>query len=289
MSTTVVLSGGGPLAVAWECGLAAGLAQAGAAFTAVDLILGTSAGAIVGAQLAAGRDPAAMADMIIAESNGVPPPGAMLQYPIAALMKLPDLFALSHSGEAGRREVGSYALAAATSESEVAYVDRMRLSIGTDAWPAQPLGVVAVDVEDGTPRVLRRESGSSVAAAVAASCCLPGLSPPVTISGRRYMDGGLQSTANADLAAGAQSILIVCFHPPGPPGERIRARTGAQVEALKKAGARVCVIYPDEACQAAIGARPMDVTRRPEVARAGLAQGAAATEAIATLSAAATS
>ena len=60
MPTALVLSGGGPLAVAWECGLVAGLARAGLARNSMDFILGTSAGAIVGAQLAAGRNPEEM-------------------------------------------------------------------------------------------------------------------------------------------------------------------------------------------------------------------------------------
>lgn len=106
--TALVLSGGGPLAVAWECGLAAGLARGGLVLGSVDFILGTSAGAIVGAQLAAGCDPDAMANAIIAESDGVPPRGAMPAGPIASIMKLPELFALAVSGVAGRVDVGSY-------------------------------------------------------------------------------------------------------------------------------------------------------------------------------------
>jgi NTE family protein len=78
-----------------------------------------------------------------------------------------------------------------------------------DAWPEQEMGLVAVDVADGKPGVLRRESGATLAAAVAASCCLPGLSPPVSICGPRYMDGGMRSAANADLASGFDSILAV--------------------------------------------------------------------------------
>ncbi|MDB6107135.1 MAG: Patatin [Gammaproteobacteria bacterium] len=69
------MSGGGPLAVAWECGLVAGLTRAGVALNSGDFILGTSAGAIVGAQLAAGRNPEAMANAILAEIHRVPPPG----------------------------------------------------------------------------------------------------------------------------------------------------------------------------------------------------------------------
>jgi NTE family protein len=276
----LVLSGGGPLAVAWECGVAAGLARAGVALGAADFILGTSAGAIVGAQLAAGRDPVAMADAIMAETDGVPPPGAQRHYQHPAVMKLPDLFALSQTGEAGCIEVGSYAMAASTIETETPYIERMQLAIGMNAWPRGNLGLVAVSVADGRPEILRRESGATIAAAVAASCCLPGLSPPVTILGRRYMDGGMRSTANADLAAGFGSVLVLCFHLPGRPGERALARIAAQSEALAKTGTRVCVISPDAAGLAAIGPRHLDLIRRPEVARAACAQGSTAADVI---------
>jgi NTE family protein len=95
------------------------------------------------------------------------------------------------------------------------------------------------------------------------------------------MDAGLRSTANADLASGFDSILVLCFHPSGQSGERIMTRVAAQSEALMKADARVCVISPDEASLAAIGPRTMDVVRRPEVTRAALGQGAAAVEVVA--------
>jgi NTE family protein len=269
----------------------AGLARGGLAPGSVDFILGTSAGAIVGAQLAAGCDPLAMARAIMAESEGVPPRGAMPAYSSAAVDKLPALFASALGGEEGRAEVGAYALSAATMargtmeagtmealtmESEAAYVERMAVAIGVDDWPQRDIGLVAVDVADGKPVILRRDCGATIAAAVAASCSLPGLSPPVSIGGRRYMDGGMRSTVNVDLACGFDSILVLCFHPAGPVGERIAARVAAQSEMLVKSGARVGVISPDAASLAAIGSRTMDVMRRPEVARAGLAQGVAA-------------
>jgi hypothetical protein len=163
---------------------------------------------------------------------------------------------------------------------EIAYIERMKLAIGIDDWPDQDIGLVAVTVADGKPTILRRECGATIAGAVAASCCLPGLSPPVSISGRHYMDGGMRSTANADLASGFDSILVLCFHPPRQPGERVLTRVAAQSEALVKSGACVSVISPDEASLAAIGPRTMDVVRRPGVARAALAQGAAAVDAV---------
>jgi NTE family protein len=275
MRKALVLSGGGPLAVAWACGMAAGLARAGVALNPVDFMLGTSAGAIVGVLLASGRDPSELADAILAEASGVPPPGAMRDYSSAALLRLPELFAMSHGGTAGCIDVGSYALSATVSETETDYVDRMQRVIGTQEWPDADIGLVAVDTANGTPAILRRDSGATIAAAVAASCCLPGLSPPVTIAGRRYMDGGMRSTANADLAAGFDAILVLCFHSPGQPGERILTRVRAQAETLRHGGARVCVLSPDPASLAAIGSRAMDVARRPDVVRAASAQGAA--------------
>jgi NTE family protein len=95
------------------------------------------------------------------------------------------------------------------------------------------------------------------------------------------MDGGMRSTANADLACGFDSVLVLCFRPIGQPGDRVLTRVTAQSEALIKAGARVSVISPDEVSLAAIGPRPMDVVRRPEVARTALAQGAAEVDTIA--------
>lgn len=95
-----MLSGGGPLVVAWELGVAGGLASAGAALSAADKILGVSAGAIVGAQLAAGRDAHGLAQAVSDERNGVPPPGAATAHPVEAVMK-PELFARAHNGEAG--------------------------------------------------------------------------------------------------------------------------------------------------------------------------------------------
>jgi NTE family protein len=91
----------------------------------------------------------------------------------------------------------------------------------------------------------------------------------------------MRSAANADLARGFDSILVFCFHPPGSSGERMMTRMAAQSEALIKTGARVCVISPDEASLAAIGPRTMEVVRRPEVARAGMAQGAASVDVVA--------
>lgn len=273
----LVLSGGGPLAVAWECGLVAGLETAGVRIAEADFILGTSAGAIVGAQLAHGRDPAAMTAAILDEAKGVAPPGARPFDP-AAVARLPELFAKAqsrpHDPAAARAEVGAYALAQ-TTESEEAAAARFTALVGTRTWPEHGFGCAVVDALDGSVRLLTRDCGASLDRAVAASCSLPGISPPITIEDRPFIDGGFASAANVDLVESYDELLVAVFAPAGPRRERIAGRLDPQLERLRTAGKRVHLLWPDEACAAAIGEQAMDVRRRPDVARAGLAQGKA--------------
>ncbi|MDE1995568.1 MAG: patatin-like phospholipase family protein, partial [Rhizobiaceae bacterium] len=274
MSKALVLSGGGPIAVAWECGLIAGLAQSGCTLADADFILGTSAGAIVGAQLAGGRDPVVMAEKIMAEADRPRGAGNGALHSAEAITKLPELFAKSQSSELGRIEVGAYALASSTPDDIATYVQQMSSIIDVDYWP-ETLGIVAVDIADGKPRILRQDCGATLGTAVAASCCLPGLSPPVPIAGRLYMDGGMRSTANADLIAHFDTVFILGFHPPGPVGQRIMSRVTAQADTLTTGGMRVLVVAPDEACLEAIGANSRDFSRRPQIARTAIMQGGA--------------
>jgi NTE family protein len=122
--------------------------------------------------------------------------------------------------------------------------------------------------------VFDRASGVSLVDAVAASCAVPGIWPPVTIDGRRYMDGGVRSTDNADLAAGAARIVVV-----SPFGMNSQVPSPMPlpevVGRLRDSGAEVRVLQPDEASAAAMGANPLDPATRVPAAEAGLAQGRA--------------
>lgn len=280
MSKALVLSGGGPLAVAWECGVLSGLAQSGFALSLADFVLGTSAGAIVGAQIASGRDPSLMANLIIAEAENTSVAKAGSFYPPDAIAKLPELFRKSQTGETGRIEVGAYAMAASTPENPAAYIKRMTSIIGFDSWP-EKIGIVVVDIAAGKPRVLCRDCGATLGTGVAASCCLPGLHPPVAIGGKHYMDGGLRSAANADLVGRFDVVLVLSFNPPGPVGQRMISRVTAQVDELAASGMTVSVITPDEACLDAIGSDTMDFARRPEVALRAIEQGTKAAASLA--------
>ena len=82
MTRALVLSGGGPVGIAWEAGLIAGLAEGGAHLAKADYILGTSAGSFVGSQLAMGKAAGDMAAAILAEANR-PRPAPRLSRPSA--------------------------------------------------------------------------------------------------------------------------------------------------------------------------------------------------------------
>nr|WP_237419494.1 patatin-like phospholipase family protein [Kitasatospora sp. SID7827] len=83
---------------------------------------------------------------------------------------------------------------------------------GADQWPDRHLLVTALDTETGEQQVFDRASGAPLPRAVAASTAFPGVCPPITVNGRRYMDGSLRSATNAALAA-AEAHTVVTIEP----------------------------------------------------------------------------
>ena len=293
-SRALVLGGGGPVGIAWESGLVAGLAQAGCDLGAADFTLGTSAGSFVGARLALGADTRTFADPIIADripGDGTNQRGgASRDGPPPDLSKLMTLMAEAQGGVRNpaevRAEIGAWALAAPTM-SEDAFIESFGHSFAdlpVDLWPEKGFACAAVDAETGAFQLWTRDAGVGVVRAVASSCSVPGVYPPVTLKGRRYIDGGMRSATNADMAAGYDVVLVVAIRvgsASGPLAERMTARFNDEIESLQGGGATVVTITPDEASVAAFGPNLMDFRRRPDAARAGLAQGKAYAEQLA--------
>ena len=270
MPDALVLGGGGVAGIAWITGLLSGLADAGQGATGADVIVGTSAGATVGAQLGSGlgleelyarqTEPGLQAAEIMVDAD-LERFRAEIAVVVANATTVPEM----------RRAVGKWALAAATvPEPERRAVIESRLP--SDAWPVHPLKIVAVDAESGEPRVFDRGSGVSLVDAVTASCAVPGVWPPATIDGRRYVDGGVRSIANADYAAGASRVLVIVPLGSDELFPTDKPLTEA-VEGLRLGGAEVAVVEPDEASLAAIGANPLDPSTRNPAAEAGRGQG----------------
>ena len=268
----LVLGGGGVAGIAWMTGVLTGLAEAGRDVTGADVIVGTSAGSAVAAQLGSGLsldalfarqvDPALQAREISAELD---------MEKVAA--EFTALLTGVTSPEDAQRRVGAYALAART-VPEAERLAAVGSRLPSPDWPARRILLVAVDAETGEMRVFDRESGVSLVDAVAASCAVPGVWPPVSIGGRRYVDGGIRSSDNADLATGSAEIVVLSplgLNSPFPSPMPLRD----VVSRLRAEGSAVTVITPDGASAAAMGANPLDPATRVPAAQTGRAQGRA--------------
>jgi NTE family protein len=142
--------------------------------------------------------------------------------------------------------------------------------VGRDEWPSARLFVTAVEARSGEFRVFDNNSGVSLIDAVAASCAVPLVWPPMTVGDRRYVDGGVRSVANVDLARGYERVVVVA---PLTAAARRADRPAAQAAALG-GGVRTVVVSPTDAALTAIGRNPLDPSRRAPAARAGRAQAA---------------
>ena len=276
MKRSLVLGGGGVVGIAWEAGVIAGLAERGVRLATADDVIGTSAGSLVGAWLAGGRDFAA-----IARSQTEPPEsgrgGGRGPAPDAAsLAKIFRIWtAFERLGPEQARELGALALAAPTppEERSVAWFAR---EIAAASWPER-LRVTAVDAVSGAFRVFDAASGVALERGVAASCCVPGIFAPVSIGDRRYVDGGLRSGTNADLAiaAGASHALVVTPMVRGKAGlaRLMFACLDAELEELRRAGVEVALLTPTREDARALGLDFMDPKKRAEAVRLGLEAG----------------
>src|SRR5918995_3358216 len=122
----------------------------------------------------------------------------LLRYGLAALRSRGDDVAF-------RRRIGALALAAeraGLTPTEQERLDVIGSRLVSREWPDRDLRISAVDAESGEFRVLDRTSGVPLLQAVAARCAVPRVYPPVTIGGRRYVDGGMRPAAHPHPAEG---------------------------------------------------------------------------------------
>jgi NTE family protein len=194
------------------------------------------------------------------------------------MAKLMELMASVDDGppEERRRVIGTFALEAETGPEE-GFVGAFGYLRG-EPWPTG-YACTAVDAETGEFMVWKGQDGVELDRAVASSCAVPGLFPPITINGRRYIDGGMRSGTNADLAEGHDRVLIVTLltgtRSPGinPAwGERMRRANEAELDTIRASGGAIETVGPDEEASSELGVNLMDGSRLLEAAEAGLAQ-----------------
>lgn len=265
MTAALVLGGGGITGIAWEIGLLAGLRRGGTDLADADLVVGTSAGAFVGALVATGVDlDAAAADAGGDELTGLTPRVDM--------MLLAQVFGVLSDARldpvAARARLGALARSAPVGDPQ-RQVDLFAARLPVHDWPAAPrLVVTAVDTATGEPVAWDASSRVPLVPAVAASCAVPCVFAPVPVGAGCYMDGGVRSVTNADLAVGAQSVVVIA-----PTVGMFRASPAEELRSLD--GARTMLLTPDATARAAIGPNILDPGRRSAALAAGLAQGAA--------------
>ena len=293
----LVLGGGGAAGNAWEIGVIAGLAEAGLDMTeAADMVVGTSAGATAAAQVRSGIPAAELLASVL--SPPVRPTGQNRERPPSLPMatvfeRMRAIGAAATSAADLRRAMGAFGLESDSTLGPGAGQRRAIVAarLPRSEWPDRPMIVVAVDAHTGELAAFDRDSGVDVVDAVTASTALPGLVPTHSINGTHYIDGGVRSPDNADLASGYANVVVLSplggrsQTPPergaGPTGQFEGLRRppewgvdlASQIQALREQGSRVEVITPDTDSRAAMGMNQMDPATRIPAARAGFAQG----------------
>ena len=265
MNRALVLAGGGVAGIAWELGVLRGIGDVDPdlliSLRSADVVIGTSAGSAVAAQI---TTEVLIDDLYSAQLSEH-------SSEIEVEMNLEELmarFARVTIGATGpedmRRRIGSLALETPT-VSEPVRRAAIAARLPQGSWPPGTLLLTAVDAETGEPTVFTKESGVDLIDAVAASCAVPGIWPPVTINGHRYIDGGVRSGTNADLAAGCDRVLIVT--PSRVTAPQPWGNLDNEIEELSPA--QVQVVYANEASVVAFGTNPLSPSTRGPAAREG--------------------
>lgn len=281
MSRAVVLGGGGPVGIAWEAGLVVGLVAAGVDLGTADAVVGTSAGSVVGMRLAGGHDLADATSLL-----GGPAAEAVAGKPGEADAALEQLM-MTVAGAAGdpggaeavRARLGAFATSA-TTIPESSWLAAFEVFVGAP-WPSG-YACTAVDCATGAFRVWDAAAGIDPHLAIASSCAVPGIFPPVTIGGARYMDGGVRDMLNADVAAGHDAVVAVSCTllelPPGfeiPGMDAVLGATRARIDEVARGGAEVATVVPGAQMLevSGWGMHLMDFSRVDAAFEAGVAQG----------------
>ena len=271
-SRALVLGGGGPVGRAWEIGLMAG-SPVRVSILGADLIIGTSAGAVVGAQLALKQGFGAPPTIAATALAPPPVPSSAMADLGAAMVRA----AQSPEPEPIRAEIGKMALNAQTVSEEASVSRPMFAPFVGQAWPDQ-FRATTVNARTGQLRVWDASSGAPLQRAIAASTAAPCIWPPITINGERYIDGGVRSMLNADLAIGSDIVIAVsCF----PLTARDKAAPAffaamnaaplAELDAVRGSGATLAVVEPNSEFVVLTkhGSAMMDGNLVPEAYRLG--------------------
>ncbi len=269
MTHALVLAGGGVTGVAWETGVLMGLRDAGHDIIGnLDLVVGTSAGSTVGAQILSGTDLTDLyAGQIAEKHNEISP-----HLDVDALATIFGEMALGGTTTDEQRiRIGELALGATTVDEPTrrAVIEKR---LPSHNWPTTPLTLTAIDALSGEFVTWSKDSGVSLVDAVTSSCAVPSVWPCVTINNRRYYDGGLRNSANAYLATGHTDVVVIAPMTGGP-----SPIVTAELDELTASGSTIRMIVADVEAIEAMGPNSLDPRFRRVAAEHGRRQGRTAT------------
>lgn len=265
------MGGGGIWGMAWLNGLLAGLYDSGFDAREADQVVGTSAGSVVGAQLLSGLS---FEELFVRQ---IDPAKQATEIPISAdtfanAERLTSELDLIENEELKIARLCEMAITVETiSENEQRTV-AVKSRLPSLSWPTTPFSISALDTQTHKTVMFNKDSGIELVDAVAASCAVPKIWPPVTIHGQKYIDGGIRSLQHAPTAAATGSILVLSpysrFSPPFA-----GSTLDEEASQLKAIGCKVAIVEADSDAIAAAGANTLAVDTRVPAAMAGRAQG----------------
>lgn len=266
----LVLAGGGLAGIAWETGILRGIADESPATAKAlldsDVLIGTSAGSTVAAQLGSGLGLDALFDRQTA-------PSSTELNPNVGIEEITDLFvtAMMQPNATTTEKLQKIGAIALSTETVTEPVRRRVIAqrLPSHDWPDRDLRITAIDTATGELVAFDRTSGVDLVDAVAASCAVPGVWPPVTIADRRYMDGGVGSSVNLALAHDCDVAVVLVpsgRSAPSPFGDGAAAEVAAF-------GGKAFGVFADDESLAAFGPNPLDPACRAPSALAGREQG----------------
>jgi len=291
----LVLGGGGLLGEAWMSGFLAGAQHSsGVDFREANQFVGTSAGSIVAAHLANGIEPRVPQEPVYGAQADVTDRDILIAGVDLALQAwVTALYPITGRATAASATVGALARAALlaglpTGRRSLEKLSEVYLAaLGSRFDPR--LRVVTVDRHTGRRVVFGVRPGAPNATlrdAISASCAIPGYFTPVQIAGRQYVDGGVWSATNIDVATVSRGDRILCLTPTTVltksrwPALRAVARawqlaTTLEAAAARRRGATVTVIAPGARSAHALGENLMDARRLERALAEGFRQGSA--------------
>jgi NTE family protein len=266
----LVLAGGGLAGIGWETGILRGIAdetpETAKALLDLDVLVGTSAGSTVAAQLGSGLALDVLFDRQTTASSTELDPAVGIDE-ITELFVTAMLTPNTTTAEK-LQKIGAVALSTQT-VTEAVRRNVIAQRLPSHDWPDRVLRISAIDTATGGLVAFDRNSGVGLVDAVAASCAVPGVWPPVTIGEHRYMDGGIGSSVNMVLANDCDVAVVLV-----PSGRSVPSPFGGgAADEVEAYGGAAFGVFADDESIAAFGPNPLDPACRKPSALAGREQG----------------